>query len=84
MVQIEDIKIIESKNTIQEAREATLQILFRGLTIADRRAQLRQQVSGMGLKSQLVQLAWTLMLNQQGFRDGQPLVKSTKGSAYKR
>lgn len=83
MVNIEDVKYIESASTIQAAREVALSILFKGLTIADRRAQLRAQVQLMGTKQQMVQLCWSISLNQQGYKDGQ-VVKSKKGMAYKR
>lgn len=84
MVNIEDIGVIESAATIHAAREATLAVLFNGLTIADRRAQIRAQVQTMGTKRQLVQLAWDIALNQQGFRVAGPTEKSRRGIAYKR
>lgn len=83
MLTTENISKVEAASTIQAARDATLALLFTGLTIADRRAQLREQVSQMGTKTQLVQLLWTLKLNKEGFRLGQTQ-KSKRGIAYKR
>lgn len=83
MLTAENISTVEAAANIQAARDATLTLLFTGLTIADRRAQLRDQVSQMGTKAQLVQLLWTLKLNKEGFRLG-GVEKSKRGIAYKR
>ena len=83
MLTTQNISQVEAAATIQAARDATLALLFTGLTIADRRAQIREQVSQMGTKTQLVQLLWTLKLNKEGFRLG-GVEKTKRGIGYKR
>lgn len=83
MLTAENIATVETAASIQAARDATLALLFTGLTIADRRAQIRAQVAQMGTKPQLVQLLWTLKLNKEGLRLG-GVEKSKRGIAYKK
>lgn len=83
MITQQDILNIEAATTVQAARAATILAMFKGLTIDDRKAQIRTQVMKMGTTAQMVTLAWTQMLNQEGHRMPQ-VEKAYGGMAYKR
>jgi hypothetical protein len=83
MFAAEDIQKLDRCASMQEARRVTLELMFRGLTIADRRAQLRAQVAATGTVKQLSQQLWSILLNREGFRNP-TLVKARRGIAYDR
>lgn len=83
MITQQDIHSIEAATSVQDARAATMAVMFKGLTIDDRKAQIRAQVTMMGTKAQMVLLAWAQMLNQEGHRMPQT-EKAYGGMAYKR
>jgi hypothetical protein len=81
-INADDIQTISVMTNMQQARAATLDLMFNNARSPERRADLRQQVTAAGTVPQLVKLLWSMKLSNEGLPTGIKTKQGRKGRAY--